>query len=74
MNKKPGIGNNNWLRNTVTTAKLQIISEDNHWQTVGECTDTPSAILLELTEEKYKGKDIWIRDAFGDRKYHGHIN
>lgn len=73
IKQKPGTGNNDWLGNTVTTATLQIIGDDDKWQTVGECIDTPNTLTKELANKKYKGMDIWIRDGFGGHKYHGHV-
>lgn len=70
--QKPVPYNNNWLGNTVTGARLQVINEEtNKWQTVGTCIDTPNAIKKELTKPEYKGLSIWIVDAFGSRRYHG---
>ena len=64
---------NDFLGNTVTLAKIQEIGSDNRWHTIGECMDTPNKIREELSKDHYKGHDIWIRDVFGDRRYHGHI-
>jgi len=40
-------------------------------KTLGECIDTPNALAKELKNPKYRGHHVWIRDAFGDRRYHG---
>ena len=71
---RPKPGNNDWLGTTVTLARLQVIGDDDKWQTVGSCIDAPNAITKELQQAKYQGRDIWVRDAFGGRRYHGHIN
>ncbi len=75
--QKPAAFDNTWLGNTVTGARLQEIDSTVNppkWKTLGECIDTPNAIARELQDPKYKGHDVWIRDAFGDRRYHGHVS
>jgi hypothetical protein len=71
------VGDNSWLGNVgITSAKIQEIDntvEPPKWKTLGECLDTPNAIKQELQNPKYLGHDVWIRDAFGDRQYHGTI-
>lgn len=71
--KRPAAYNNNWLGNTVTTARLRVIDETDidHlvWKTVGECIDTPNAIEAELKKEQYKGLSIWKFDQFGGKWY-----
>ena len=74
---KPAAFDNSWLGNTVTHARLQEIDgtvDPPQWKTLGECIDAPNAIARELQNPKYKGHDVWIRDAFGDRRYHGHVS
>jgi hypothetical protein len=71
--KLPATNDNNWLGNTVTRAKIQEIGADDRWHTLGECIDAPNAIKQELGKKEYQGHDVWIRDVFGDRKYHGTV-
>ncbi len=74
---RPAAFDNSWLGNTVTHARLQEIDnsvDPPRWKTLGECLDAPNAIARELQNPKYKGHDVWIRDAFGDRRYHGHVS
>lgn len=73
---KPAAFDNSWLGNTVTRARIQEIDysvDPPKWKTLGECIDTPNALAKELKGPKYQGHDVWIRDAFGDRRYHGHV-
>ncbi len=72
-NALPKQNDNNWLGNTVTMAKIQEIGADDRWHTIGECIDTPNAISRELSKPEYSGHDVWIRDAFGGRKFHGRV-
>ena len=72
-NEPKGTADNSWLGNTVTTAKIQEIGSDDRWHTLGECIDAPNAIKVELAKEQYQGHIIWIRDAFGERRYHGSV-
>lgn len=72
----PRAFDNSWLGNTVTHARIQEIDDSidpPRWKTLGECIDTPNAIAQELRDPKYRGHDVWIRNAFGDRRYHGHV-
>lgn len=73
----PAAFDNSWLGNTVTRARIQEIDnsvDPPRWKTLGECIDTPNTIAKELQDPKYCGHDVWIRDAFGDRRYHGHVS
>lgn len=73
-NRKPAPNDNSWLANTVTLARIQVINEaGDKWVTLGECVDTPNKIKAELSKPEYQGHDIWIRDAFGDRRYVGRV-
>ena len=71
------VGDNSWLGNIgMTSARIQEIDDTANppqWKTLGECLDAPNAIKQELQDPKYQGHDVWIRDAFGDRKYHGTV-
>lgn len=71
------VGDNSWLGNIgITSATIQKIDDTvtpPKWKTIGTCIDAPNAIKEELSKEQYKGCDVWIRDAFGDRKYHGTV-
>ena len=74
---QPAAFDNSWLGNIVTSARLQEIDDSidpPRWKTLGECIDTPNAIARELQNPKYRGHDVWIRDAFGDRRYHGRVS
>ena len=74
--KLPATNDNSWLGNTVTHAKIQEIDntiDPPKWKTLGECIDTPNTIKKELEKKKYQGHEVWIRDAFGDRRYHGSV-
>ena len=74
---RPGTFDNSWLGNTVTRARIQEIDDSvdpPQWKTLDECIDAPNAIASELQDPKYRGHDVWIRDAFGDRRYHGHVS
>jgi len=73
----PRAFDNSWLGNTVTRARIQEIDDSvdpPKWKTLGECIDAPNAIARELQDPKYRGHDVWIRDAFGGRRYHGHVS
>jgi hypothetical protein len=61
---------NSFLGNTVTLCRIKEIGE-THWVMLGSCIDTPNSIEIELKNEKYQGKSVWIFDAFGGRRYHG---
>ncbi len=69
----PAAFDNSWRGNTVTGARIQEIDYSVDRKTLGECLDTPNALAKELQNPKYRGHDVWIRDAFGDRRYHGHV-
>lgn len=74
---QPAAFDNTWLGNTVTHARIQEIDDSvdpPQWKTLGECIDTPNALAKELTDPKYQGHHVWIRDAFGGRRYHGHVS
>jgi hypothetical protein len=62
---KPAAFDNSWRGNTVTRARIQEIDYSVDRKTLGECLDTPNALAKELQDPKYRGHDVWIRDAFG---------
>lgn len=71
------VGDNSWLGNIgITSATIQEIDDTvtpPRWKSLGTCVDAPNAITQELSKEQYQGHTVWIRDVFGDRKYHGTV-
>ena len=57
----------------VARASIQVISGEK-WQTLCTCADTPNAIrdtIARCRKLSSAPLDIWVMDAWGDRKYIG---
>lgn len=54
------------LGNVTSGCKVQIIDDNDKWNTIAECADTPNAIAQVLRKNGLTW--AWVRDFTGERR------